>query len=109
METAPQYNVFIGSTFSEAHSWRQNAQLGILKAGHLPVALDIDIPESEQLQEALQTALSRCHYYVVFLGNRYGSSFGDQGFPPHEELGKKSWIEMELDFAIQANLKILVF
>lgn len=95
-----KYAIFISSTFEDLHEYRQSAILGILRAGHMPVALENFPPDSESTLAVIKQSLRECQYYVIILGARYGY------VPSGEE---KSFTEIELDLALDAGLKILAF
>jgi hypothetical protein len=102
------YKAFISSTFRDLAPHRQQAMLGILRAGHMPVALENFTPESASKRKVISEALSSCQFYVIILGHRYGSIPEDQQRLPAELKGK-SYTEIELDLAVAANLPILAF
>ncbi len=99
-----KYQVFISSTFSDLKDCREQAVLGIVKAGHLPLALEYSGPEPAGKLKVIQDAIADCQYYVIILGHRYGSIGAGQ---PKGQA--KSYIEMELDYALEKNLKVLAF
>jgi hypothetical protein len=99
-----KYQVFISSTFSDLEEHRRQAILGIVAAGHLPLALEYRAPEPSMKMDVIRRAIGDCQYYVIILGHRYGSVASGQ-IPGQE----KSYIEFELDYAEQMGLKILAF
>lgn len=102
------YKVFISSTFRDLPTHRQQAILGVLRAGHMPVALDNYSPETETKRKVISDALESCQFYVIILGACYGTIPEDQERLPIE-LRDKSYTEIELDMAINAKLPILAF
>jgi hypothetical protein len=96
-----KYQVFISSTFRDLQPHRQEAMLGIVKAGHLPVALEHYPPQSGDKRSVIQQAIESSHFYVLILGHRYGSRTEAPDGP--------SYVEMELDWAEKSGLKILAF
>lgn len=102
------YKVFISSTFTDLSDHRQQAILGILKAGHMPVALDNFSPETESKREVITDALASCQFYVIILGARYGTIPEDQERLP-QKLRGKSYTEIELQMARDAKLPIIAF
>lgn len=102
------YKVFISSTFRDLAPHRQQAILGVLRAGHMPVALENFAPDSESKRTVISEALAGCQFYVIILGSRYGAIPEDQLRLPLE-LQNKSYTEIELDIAIAAQLPILAF
>jgi hypothetical protein len=102
------YKVFISSTFRDLSAHRQQAILGILKAGHMPVALENFAPDTESKRTVIADAMATCQYYVIILGSRYGTIPEDQDRLPIN-LRNKSYTEIELDMAKDARLPILAF
>jgi hypothetical protein len=97
-----KYQVFISSTFQDLWEHRQRAILGIIRAGHMPVALENFAPSSESKREVIRNALKSCQFYVIILGARYGS------IPEDDPVGK-GYVEIELEMAKELGLKILPF
>lgn len=95
-----KYQVFISSTFDDLKEHRQQATLGIVKVGHMPIALENYTPECEAAFKVIEDAIDDCQFYVVILGHRYGS------IPAGK---KKSYTELELDEAERSGLKVLAF
>jgi hypothetical protein len=102
------YKAFISSTFRDLAPHRQQAMQAILRAGHMPVALENFTPETESKRKVITEALKKCQFYVIVLGYRYGSIPEDQDLLP-EELRGKSYTEIELDMAVDAKLPVLAF
>ena len=99
-----KYQVFISSTFSDLKESREQAILGIVKARHLPLALEYSGPESAAKIKVIQDAIADCQHYVIILGHRYGSVGTGQASGE-----KKSYIELELDYAERKQLQVLAF
>jgi hypothetical protein len=99
-----KYQVFISSTFMDLAEHRFQAMLGILKAGHLPLALEHRGLETSPREDVIKAAIADCQYYVLILGPRYGSIAAGQ--PAGVE---KGYVELELDYAISKGLHVLAF
>lgn len=100
-----KYQIFISSTFKDLQEHRVAAMKGIIKAGHLPLALENFPPDTKDKATVIQTAIKSCQFYVLILGHCYGSR-------PIGKDGKqmlKGYVEMELDWAEKAGLQILAF
>jgi hypothetical protein len=99
-----KYQVFISSTFKDLQPHRQQAELGIVKAGHMPLAIENYNPSSESKRQIIRQALESCQFYVIILGHRYGS------VPKDDDRG---FVEIELDMAQdlkkQGRIQILPF
>ncbi|MDZ7342689.1 MAG: DUF4062 domain-containing protein, partial [candidate division KSB1 bacterium] len=96
-----KYQVFISSTFEDLKEHRQAAILGITRAGHMPVALENFAPSTDTKKEVIRQALEASQFYVIMLGARYGTIA--------EDASGKSYVEIELDLAVELGLKILTF
>ncbi|TVL96663.1 MAG: hypothetical protein CV087_23440 [Candidatus Brocadia sp. WS118] len=100
--TDRKYQVFISSTFKDLSDHRQAAMRAIIKAGHLPIALENFTPDSKDKVTVIQTAIKSAQFFVLILGYRYG-------YRPQKKNGTlgPSYTEMELNWAEQAGLKIV--
>lgn len=98
-----RYRVFISSTFDlEEH--RRQAVLGIVSAGHMAIPLENYPPEGDTKQKVIFREIESCQFYVIILGSRYGTIPSD-----HRGGDEKSYVELELDYALLKGLKILAF
>jgi len=104
-EIRRKYQVFISSTFKDLEDHRQEAITGIVKAGHIPIALENFTPSIYSKKEVIYQAIEDCQFYVLILGHRYGTIPGGQGVAKEE----KSYIEIELDHAESKGRKVLAF
>lgn len=99
-----KYQVFISSTFSDLKDHRTAAILGIVKARHMPIALENYPPDGEAKIKVIHEAIAECQFYVIILGCRYGT------VPAGQKAGEeKSYVEIELDYAQRQGLKVLAF
>ena len=96
-----KYQVFISSTFQDLREYRQGAIVGVIEAGHMPVALENFAPSSESKRKVISQAMESCQFYVIILGARYGSIPGDDS-------AGKGYVEIELEMAEKLGLTILV-
>lgn len=99
-----RYQVFISSTFKGLEEHRAQAALGVISAGHLPVALENSPPDPSTKRDVIEKAIDLSQFYVIILGSRYGSPIGKR-----VNKGFKSYVEMEYDYAVSRGKKILVF
>jgi hypothetical protein len=99
-----KYQVFISSTFTDLVEERQEAALGVVRAGHFPLNLEYSGPDPATKLEVIKNSIADCQYYVIILGHRYGSVGGGQN-----KRRAKSYVELELDDAESKHLKILAF
>lgn len=95
-----KYQVFISSTFSDLAVRRQEAIDVIVDAGHIPVALERYPAADDNVPGVVKKTITRCQLYILILGHRYGSISPD---------GRRSFTELEYEFARENGLTILPF
>jgi hypothetical protein len=98
------YQVFISSTFKDLEAHRAQAVLGVVSAGHMPVALENSPPDPATKREVIERAIDASQFYVIILGARYGSLIGNDA-----SKGSKSYVEMEYEYAISKRKRVLAF
>jgi len=86
--------VFISSTYSDLKSERQAAVDAILKAGHIPAGMELFAAGDESQLETIKRWIDNSDIFMLILGSRYGSI---------EPKSKKSYIEVEYDYAVNAG------
>ena len=86
--------VFISSTYSDLNSERQAAVDAILKAGHIPAGMELFAAGDESQLETIKRWIDNSDIFTLMLGSRYGSI---------EPKSKKSYIEFEYDYAVNAK------
>ncbi len=59
-----KYQVFLSSTFVDLAEHRREAALGIVKARHIPIALENYSPDTESKRDVIRGAIDDCQYYV---------------------------------------------
>ena len=73
-----RYQIFISSTYKDLQEERQEVLKSILKLRHIPVGMEHFVATNEEQFEYIKRLLDETDYYVVIIGNRYGS-IGDDG------------------------------
>ena len=94
-----RYQVFVSSTFLDLRDERSEVFQALLELGCIPAGMEM-FPASNATQwELIKKVIADCDYYVVIVGNRYGS-VDEDGI---------SYTEKEYDFAVEIGLPVLGF
>lgn len=94
-----RYQVFISSTYSDLKDERYAVLESILKLRHIPVGMEQFVAANEEQFNYIKRLIDETDYYILILGNRYGSTTND-GI---------SYTEKEFDYAVSKNIPILAF
>ena len=95
-----KYQVFISSTYEDLKEERLEVIKTILSLNCIPSGMEAFCSESEEQFEIIKRVIDTCDYYVLIVGNRYGSI--------HEK-ENKSYTELEYEYALTKDIPILVF
>jgi hypothetical protein len=93
-----KYQVFVSSTFVDLEVERRQVIEAILNLGHIPVGMEAFQASDDSQWDYIKRRIAECDYYVVIVGERYGSEF--EG---------KSYTQMEYEFAMEAGLPVAAF
>lgn len=93
-----KYQVFVSSTFIDLQDERRAAIEAILNIGHIPVGMEAFQASDDTQWEYIKRRIDESDYYVVIVGERYGS----------EEKGK-SYTQMEYEYAIACGVPVAGF
>lgn len=94
-----RYQVFISSTFLDLQLERLKVQQAVMELECIPAGMEAFPAIDEEQFEFIKKVIDDCDYYLLVIGGRYGS-VSDAGL---------SYTEMEYDYAISKNLKVIVF
>jgi len=94
-----RYQIFISSTYINLQDERRVVVENILKIDHLPADMELFTAASEEQFSYIKRVIDESDYYVLIIGNRYGST---------DESGV-SYTEKEYDYAVEKGLPILAF
>ena len=86
--------VFVSSTYTDMRSERQAAVEAILQSGHIPAGMELFAAGNETQMEIIRRWIDDSDVFMLILGGRYGSI---------EPKSKKSYIELEYNYAIEKN------
>lgn len=98
-----KYQIFISSTYKDLIEARSKVRDAILSMMHFPVGMEMFNAADEEQWEIIQETIDSSDYYVLILGQRYGSvieSGSDAGI---------SYTEKEFRYAREKKIPILVF
>jgi len=96
--------VFVSSTYLDLKEARLEIIHGILKYDHIPVGMELFGAENDDIWRVIEKTIDKSDYYVVIIGDRYGSITGD--------INKEdtiSYTEKEYDYALKQKITILPF
>lgn len=95
-----KYQVFISSTYSDLVEERKKVLDILLMADCIPAGMEAFVATDTEQFEVIKKVIDLCDYYVLIIGQRYGSINPDSGI---------SYTEMEYDYAIKNKISVLVF
>jgi hypothetical protein len=94
-----RYQVFISSTYADLKEERAKVIQTIMELDCIPAGMEIFPAIDEEQFEFIKKVIDDCDYYLLIIGGRYGS-LSEEGI---------SYTEMEYDYAITKNIKIIAF
>jgi hypothetical protein len=94
-----RYQVFISSTYADLKEERAKVIQTIMELDCIPAGMEIFPAIDEEQFEFIKRVIDDCDYYLLIIGGRYGS-LSEEGI---------SYTEMEYDYAIQKNIKVIAF
>jgi hypothetical protein len=94
-----RYQIFISSTYTDLKEERFAVVENILKSRHIPVGMELFVAANETQFNYIKRVIDDSDYYIIIIGNRYGSR-DDDGI---------SYTEREFDYAVEKNVPILAF
>lgn len=98
-----KYQVFISSTYTDLIEARAKVRDAILSMYHFPVGMELFGAANEEQWQIISETIESSDYYVLILGQRYGSVIlegPDAGI---------SYTEKEFRYAIKQGIPILAF
>lgn len=98
-----KYQVFISSTYTDLKRERQKVCDAVLTLYQIPIGMEMFSAADEEQWEIIQSHIDDSDFYVLILGNRYGSVIKegmDAGI---------SYTEKEFNYAVSVGVPVLVF
>ena len=68
-----KYQVFISSTYKDLLEERKKVQEILLMADCIPAGMEAFVAANDEQFEVIKKVIDLCDYYVLIIGNRYGS------------------------------------
>lgn len=94
-----KYQIFISSTFSDLEEAREKVSKVILGLHHFPIGMEMFSAGDLEQWEVIQDTINVSDYYILIVGQRYGSLAADG----------MSYTEKEYDYAKAQGIPILAF
>lgn len=91
-----RYLIFVSSTFDDLQEERRKVMEQILNMGHLPVGMELFQASNSDQWDYISQRIAECDYYVLIVGERYGS----------EALDGISYTEKEFDLAVSLGIPV---
>lgn len=93
-----KYQVFVSSTFKDLEDERRKVMEAILNLRHIPVGMELFQATDDTQWDYIKRRILECDYYVVIVGDRYGS-----------EQDGKSYTQLEYEFAVANGIPVAAF
>ena len=94
-----RFQVFVSSTYVDLKEARQKVIQTLMEMDCIPAGMELFPAADEEQWEFIKRVIDDCDYYILIIGDRYGS-LTDEGI---------SYTEKEYDYAISNGLKVLAF
>ncbi|VWC77891.1 hypothetical protein BLA18628_01008 [Burkholderia aenigmatica] len=94
-----RYQVFVSSTYADLADERRQVIQTLMEIDCIPAGMELFPATDDEQWEFIKKIIDDCDYYVLIVGNRYGSLSAD-GI---------SYTEKEFDYAISKGIKVLAF
>lgn len=98
-----KYQIFISSTYEDLKEERKKVIEAILTMNHFPVGMEMFSAADEEQWEIISETIDVSDYYVLIVGNRYGSIIQNG-----EDAGI-SYTEKEFRYALKQGIPVLAF
>lgn len=98
-----KYQFFISSTYEDLKVEREKAIYTILSMEQFPVGMELFSAADEDQWEVISQTIDTSDYYVLIIGNRYGSIISDG-----PDAGT-SYTEKEFNYAVSKHIPVLAF
>lgn len=95
-----KYQIFVSSTYDDLEHERQIAIDTIIKLGQIPAGMELFSATGENQFEMIKPIIFESDYYLLIVAGKYGTICEETGI---------SYTEMEYDFAVQNNKRIIAF
>ena len=98
-----KYQVFISSTYVDLKEERQKVLDAVLALYQIPIGMEMFSAADEEQWEIIKSQIDVTDYYVLIIGNRYGSVI-----PDGPDAGI-SYTEKEFNYAVSQGVPVLAY
>lgn len=95
-----RYQIFVSSTYTDLFPVRRQVTEHILSMNHIPAGMEMFSASGRKQWATIQKAIDNSDYYILIIGERYGSISPEDGI---------SYTEKEFDYAVSKNIPTLCF
>lgn len=95
-----KYQFFISSTYEDLQEERKVAIQAVLTMEQFPIGMEMFSAADEDQWETIQKAIDVADYYILIIGNKYGTPDRSTGI---------SYTEKEFDYAVGKGIPVLAF
>lgn len=92
-----RYQVFVSSTYADLKDERRAVIQAVMQLDCIPAGMELFPAADEQQLEFIKRVIDDCDYYLLIIGERYGSTMADG----------VSYTEKEYDYAVSRGLKVI--
>ncbi len=93
------YQVFVSSTYDDLIEERREVMQALLELDCIPAGMELFLAATDDQWTIIKRVIDRCDYYIVIVGDRYGST-GQSG---------SSYTRMEYEYALEQGIPTLAF
>ena len=94
-----KYQVFVSSTYKDLVEERKEVIQALLELDCIPVGMEMFPAADEDQWTLIKRLIDDCDYYILIIGNRYGSWNSDGN----------SYTQMEYEYALKTDIPIISF
>lgn len=95
-----RYQIFVSSTYKDLYPARRKVTEHILSMNHIPAGMEMFSASGREQWKTIQKAIDNSDYYVLIIGERYGSISEEDGI---------SFTEKEFNYARAKQIPTLCF
>lgn len=100
MSVKVRYQIFVSSTYLDLINTRQEVTKHILNMNHVPAGMEMFSSNGYPQWETIKKTIDSSDYYILIIGERYGSLCSDEGI---------SFTEKEFNYAQSKGIPTLCF